>query len=218
MIKIVVFDIGYGGELFADRLETEFPTAEIIRVISWRNAEKITNHPLGTRKIVEEALCPYLGSVDLIVIANYFISAFNLRYLRRKYKKQTFIGFTLRPSRIVAGKPLLILTERPTTRSIAYFSLRRYTASKTVCLDDWPRLIDDGELTQEKFTNDLMVATKQLGDFTPKQVFLASGQFTELMPQFREVFGHNTRMIDSFNETINSVYKNLNIKNPKKQH
>ena len=33
MLKIVVFDGGYGGEFFADKLKEELPVVEIIRVI-----------------------------------------------------------------------------------------------------------------------------------------------------------------------------------------
>ena len=41
MLKIVIFDGGFGGELFADQLEAELDVVEVIRVIDWRNAEKI---------------------------------------------------------------------------------------------------------------------------------------------------------------------------------
>ena len=39
MLKVVVFDSGFGGELFADYFEEEMPVVEIVRVIDWRNAE-----------------------------------------------------------------------------------------------------------------------------------------------------------------------------------
>ena len=41
MLKVVVFDSGYGGELFADYLEEELPLVDIVRVIDWRNADKM---------------------------------------------------------------------------------------------------------------------------------------------------------------------------------
>ena len=55
MLKIVVFDSGFGGELFADRLESEIPVVEVIRVIDWRSANQILSSPRGARKAAEKA-------------------------------------------------------------------------------------------------------------------------------------------------------------------
>lgn len=41
MLKIVVFDSGYGGELLADYLEDALPVIDIVRAIDWREAETI---------------------------------------------------------------------------------------------------------------------------------------------------------------------------------
>ena len=45
MIKIVIFDSGYGGELLADYLESELPVVNIVRVIDWHHAEEIQSSP-----------------------------------------------------------------------------------------------------------------------------------------------------------------------------
>ncbi|MDO4987080.1 MAG: hypothetical protein Q4E46_02065, partial [Candidatus Saccharibacteria bacterium] len=100
MLKIVIFDSGYGGENFADRLESELPTTEIIRVIDWRSADIILANSKRARILAEKALRPFIGKVDLIIVANYLVSATSLKYFRRKYKDQKFIGFTLTPRRI----------------------------------------------------------------------------------------------------------------------
>ena len=49
MLKVVVFDGGYGGEFFADQLEAELPILDIIRVIDWRNAEGLLASPRKAR-------------------------------------------------------------------------------------------------------------------------------------------------------------------------
>ena len=76
MLKIVIFDSGYGGEFFADRLEETFPIVEVIRVINWREAEKILMSPRTAREVAEESLRPYIGKVDLIIFAKllYFLT------------------------------------------------------------------------------------------------------------------------------------------------
>ena len=91
MIKVIVFDSGYGGELFADLLEESIPILEVIRVIDWRNADKILSSAKTARKIAETALRPYLGKVDLIIFANYLLTITSLKYFSHKYKEQNSI-------------------------------------------------------------------------------------------------------------------------------
>lgn len=223
MLKIAVFDTGYGGEIFADRLETELPIVEVIRVIAWREAERIEKHPLKSRKIVEESLRSYIDNVDLIVVANYQLSATCLSYLRRKYKNQKFIGFTLRPKRIIKKRPTIILTTKPTTKSLAYRALVHELKAKTICLDSWPALIDDGELTASHFKSDLepplsritaqsSCANHHAKRLMPTQVLLACSQFTDCIPEFRKIFGHNARIVDSFDHTLREAIHVLKLR------
>lgn len=212
MLKIAIFDSGYGGEEFADRLESELPTTEIIRVIDWRSAEKVLGNPKEARFIAEKALSPYIGKVDLIVIANYLISVTSLRYFRRKYKNQKFVGFTLRPRRIIPDRPTLILTTKAVTRSLAYISFICRFNTRTICLDSWPALIDDGELTKERLIADLSSATAKIKNFTPKQILLACGQFSELKSEIHAFFGHNVRVVDSFEDTIKAAHRTLGLR------
>lgn len=212
MIKIVIFDSGYGGENFADQLETELPTAEIIRVIDWRNADDILESSKRARFRAEKALLPFIGKVDLIIFANYLLSATSLKYFCKKYKNQKFIGFTLKPKRAISEKPILVLTTKAVARSLPYFNIAHRSNTRTVCLDRWPGLIDDGELSKSNFEKDLEFAINKIKKFVPKQIFLGCSQFTELTPEFRKFFGHNVRIIDSFNDAINDTYKALNIR------
>lgn len=212
MLKIVIFDSGYGGEDFAEKLESELPTMEIIRVIDWRNADEILANSRRARILAEKALRPFIGKVDLIVIANYLVSSTSLGYFRHKYKNQKFIGFTLKPKRIVPGRPTLILTTKAITKSLTYLNFTLRPSMRTICLDSWPPLIDDGELTGENFTTDLTQATKKIKKFIPQQILLACGQFSELRSEFRKFFGHNVRIVDSFDDTINEICHELKIR------
>lgn len=212
MLKIVIFDSGYGGENFADQLESELPTMEIIRVIDWRSADEILTNSKRARILAEKALRPFIGKVDLIVIANYLVSSTSLKYFRHKYKNQKFIGFTLKPRRIMPGRPTLILTTKAVTKSLTYFNFILRPSVRTICLNGWPSLIDDGELAEEKFKADLVLATKKIKKFVPQQILLACGQFSELRPEFRKFFGHNVRIVDSFDDTINEICHELKIR------
>lgn len=219
MLKIVIFDSGYGGENFANHLESELPTTEIIRVIDWRSADKTLCSSRYARILAEKALRPFIGKVDLIIVANYLVSITSLRHFRRKYKNQRFIGFTLKPRRIVPGRPTLILTTKAITKSFAYFNFILHANTKTICLDHWPSLIDNGELTKQNLENDLKIAIEKIKNFTPKQVLLACSNFTELKPELRDFFGHNIRIVDSFEDAVEETYKALKLRGrPVKKH
>lgn len=212
MLKIAVFDSGFGGELFADRLESELPVVEVIRVIDWRSAKEAQKNPYSARRFAEQALRPYLGKVDLIIMANYLLATTSLKYFRRKYSTQKFVGFTIKPKRIAASKPTLIITTKAITRNLAYSVFAHRIKARTICLDSWPLLIDDGDLTSEDIKRDLAAALNSIHNFTPKQILLACGQFTDLTADFRQVFGHNVRIVDSFDQTIEDACRTLRLK------
>ena len=212
MLKIVIFDSGYGGEDFADRLESELPTTEIIRVIDRKSTDQVLKSSKNARALAEKALLPFIGKVDLIIFANYFVSATSLRYFRRKYRDQKFIGFTLKPRRIVPGRPTLILTTKAITKSLAYFDFTRRTSARTICLDHWFTLINNDDFTIKKFETELKPEVSKIKKFTPKQIFLASGELNGFKPEFKQLFGHNTRIVDSFDDTVDETFRTLQLR------
>ena len=207
MLKVVVFDCGYGGELFADRLEDELPILDVIRVIDWRNAEQIQKSPRSARKLAEQAIKPYLEKADLIIIANYLVSLTSLKYFQRKYKRQLFLGLGLhhpcnfRPQ-------TAILTTKAVARTFACKYFAHQIKAKAYCYDDWPILIDDGELGHAKIRRDLSAALSQ----KPTQLILACSEFSDLAVELRRVFGHNTKIIDNFDETIHDACQMLKVR------
>lgn len=208
MLKVVVFDSGYGGELFADYLGEEIPTLEIIRVIDWRNAEALQENANKARKVTEEALKPYLYKVDLIVIANYLVSVTSLNYFKRKYKHQKFVGLNFANSDLIAGRETAILSTKALAKTLSYKLYIKKHNIKSFTFDDWPILIDDGELGNAKLHRDL----KPAKDLKPSQLILACGQFTDLKPELKRFFGHNTKIIDNFDEALRDVCLSLKLR------
>ncbi len=208
MLKVVVFDSGYGGELFADYLGEEIPTLEIIRVIDWRNAEVLQKNAHKARKVAEEALKPYFYKVDLIIFANYLVSATSLSYFKRKYKNQKFVGISFEESDLSAGRKTAILSTKALARTLSYQLYIKRHDIKSFTFDDWPILIDDGELGNAKLHRDL----KPAKDIKPSQLILACGQFSDLKPELRRFFGHNTKIIDNFDATLRNVCLSLKLR------
>ena len=213
MLKIVVFDGGYGGEFFADELEEELPIVEVIRVIDWRNAEQILTSAKNARKIAEAALRPYIGNVDLIIFANHLITLTSLKYFRRKYKNQRFIGLNLKTPDTFIGYNVLVLTTKAVSRTIKYRSFIFHSNHnfKTLLADSWPAKIDDGELTVTEI-KDTIKSFLSKKKFYPYEILLACSQFNDIKTDLKTIFGSDLRIYDSFNDTIRDVCKILCIR------
>lgn len=213
MLKIVVFDGGYGGELFADQLEAMLPIINVIRVIDWRKADNFLKSPRIARQTCNDALKPYIGRVDLIVFANHLLSATSLNYFKRKYKTQKFLGLNLPNPTTFIKRPILALTTKSLANTINYrnyiFKLRRKIY--TVCLDKWPGLIDDGELTDEMIRNEFKEINLKY-HCQPAEVIIACSQFHDIIPDIKNVLGKNIKIYDSFDEAISNVCKILKIR------
>lgn len=213
MLKIVIFDSGYGGEFFADRLKAELPIVEIIRVIDWRNAEKILSSPRDARNIARDSLRPYIGKVDLIIFANYLLTITSLKYFKRKYKNQKFLGLELKAPDTFVKKDILILTTKAVSKTMSYhnfiFQLKRNT--KTITPDSWPAKIDDGELTKEEIATTIKKSLIKT-DFHPGEIILACSQFDDIKTDLKEIFGQSLKIYDGFDDALRKTHKILNIR------
>lgn len=213
MLKIVVFDSGYGGEFFADQLEETFPLAEVIRVIDWRNADEFLKNKRTARCEALKALKPYIGRVDLIFLANYYLTTTSLKYFSRKYKNQKFLGLKLPQPDTFIKRPTAILATKALTKTINYhdylFRLKRKTA--TICLDHWLTLIDDGELTDrmilEEFEN-----FYQKHHYQPAEIILTCSHFNDIIPVLRKKIDRNLKIHDGFRDAITDIGKSLKIR------
>lgn len=213
MLKIVVFDSGYGGDLFADRLEEVLPIADVIRVIDWRNAEIFLKNPRAARRRAAEALRPYLKRVDLIIFANYLLTATSLKYFQRKFKDQKFCGLKLPCPNNSLKRPTVALATKALAKTINYhnylFQLKRKV--DTICLDEWPTLIDDGELNEK----DVQMKFEEFFskyNYKPAEVIIACSQFNDIIPAIKNSISKNVKIHNGFDETIADACKLLKIK------
>ena len=214
MLKIVVFDSGYGGEFFADQLAAELPAVQIIRVINWREADKIISNPHSARKIALESLRLYIGRVDLIIFANYLLSLTSLKYFQHKFKNQKFLGLGLKVPDTFIRHDVLILSTKAVSKTINFynflFHLKRKT--KVLNLDSWPTKIDDGELTATEIRYTLELFLAKTSGFNPREIILASSQFDDIKTELKEYFGSSLKIYDGFNDAIRRAGKLLRIR------
>lgn len=217
MLKVVVYDSGYGGEFFADWLAAELPIIEIIRVIDWRNASRMQNNPREARKIAEADLRPYIGHVDLIILANHLLTLTSLKHFRRKYKNQRFVGLNLKKPTSPPKKDTIILTTKAVTKTINYlnFIFHLRSNAKTLILDSWPAKIDDGILTEQEIKDALSNLVAY--DVRSQEIFLACSQFYDLKPELIKLFGHNIKIHDGFNDVYQDICRALRIRGGKQK-
>lgn len=213
MLKIVVYDCGYGGELFANQLEEALPVAEIIKVLDWDHAGEIQSSPRRARQFAKTILQPYIGKVDLIIFANHLLSVTGLKYFKRKYKTQKFLGLNLKSPDTYVKHNVLVLATKPLTKTLAYrvflFRLKRKT--KTFTPDTWPAKINTGSLTETEIKSELDGFTARR-KFRPQEVVLACAQFNDIKPELRCVLGGNLKIYDSFDDAIRRTCKTLKIR------
>ena len=217
MRKIVVFDSGQGGELFADKLESEIPVVEVIRVIDWRDSERILKNPRAARRAAEMALRPYIGGVDLIVFANQLLTLTSLKYFKKKYRNQAFVGLGLESPK-AAKKPTVIFTTHAVKKTIYYrcYLLKMRGRIFTICMDEWPDMIDEGELTRVDARGRMKDYLAEIGS-KPGRVILGCSHFGELKEDIKEVFGGNVKICDDVDETIRKACKILRLRGIKKR-
>ena len=207
MKKVVVFDSGFGGELFADYIEKAVPIIEVIRLIDWRNLDVITKNPNQARNVTEKAIRPYIGHSDLIIFANYLVTFMDLKYFQQKYPNQKFVGFAMP---LIKNDKTLVLTSNALRKSIKYKSFIRklHLKVRTLDCDRWIPLIDDAELTEEHIRKELA----RLKNFSPRNIALAYTNFVDIKPLLLKVFGPIVHISDGYQDTLRNVCQELGLR------
>lgn len=213
MLKIAILDSGYGGEFFADRLESELPIVKTIRIIDWRNAEQYLTNYKTARELATEALRPYIGKVDLIILANHLLSLTSLKYFRRKYPKQSFLGLELKAPDTFVKRDIIMLTTKAVTKTMGYhgFIFNLHRKIKTISLDTWPAKIDDGELSHTEIS-EVLTNFMNSKKIHPQEIILGCSQFEDIKPNLKQLFGKKVRIYSSFDDTIREACKVLRIR------
>lgn len=213
MLKVLIFDCGYGGEFFADRFEDEITVVDVIRVIDWRHADEYLSNPKAGRKLALCALRPYIGKVDLIIFANHLLSLTSLKYFRRTFPHQLFIGFNLKEPDTFIDRGTLMLTTKAVTKTMGYhgyiFSQNRRIG--TVTIDDWVAKIDDGELKMCEIDERLTKFCVEKRLF-PQEIILGCSQLEDIKTDLKRLFGRKSVIYSSFDDTIREACKMLRLR------
>lgn len=161
MLKIVVFDGGWGGELVADYLEYELGVVEVVRVIDWQNAPYDRLDLAEMQRLVERHLRRYIGHVDVIVLGGFVVSEC-LEYLRGRHPEQCFVGMEIDFRQItrtrVPPEDLMVLMDDGACRERLCQELQRKLPYASLILPDcsgWARMIDQNKFSYGQLRSEL---------------------------------------------------------------
>ena len=153
MLKIVVFDIGWGGEFVADYLAAELGTVEIIRATSWQSQLYDIQDETLLYNEVRASLHEYIGKVDLIVLGGYVVSL-ALDFLQKTYPQQKFIGMSINYYRVLQSRyninRVVLLMNDLLVRRPIFEEIRQGLPESTVIVPDcsgWEELVDVDEMS-----------------------------------------------------------------------
>lgn len=208
MLKIVIFDSGWGGELFADFVKAELPVVEVVRVIDWKNAPYNKLREDEARELTERALKPYVGTADVIVLASYEATEAGLEYLREKYPKQKFLGFEMEGLGKIKGKLLVLATSFVLESEWLKRKLQGREWMGVDC-DEWPQLIDDGELNVEVMEKRLAEVEAVYTD----AVILGCTQLVDVKKDLEKILGWKKgAVVDEFKLVLKNICAVLGLR------
>ena len=187
MTKIIVFDTGIGGKIFANHFRQEIPDAQITEIIDSANAPYGSKTPEQIISLTEQALMPCLNDPEnLIVIACNTATACAIEHLRAHYPTQTFVGTEpgIKPAANLTKNGQIISLATPATiHSRRYQDLKTKFAPHITIYEpncrDWATLIDHNALTPEIIFATLSPYQK----FQPDTIILGCTHFLAIPPQ-----------------------------------
>lgn len=183
MLKIVVFDGGWGGEVVANFLESELGIAEIIRVVDWDNAPYEDKTLTQICHYADRALRPYIGKTDLIVMGGYTAS-YALGYLRRRYNTQKFVGMGVNYRRILKSRlypyNVTLMMDSMLIDTPFCTELQEKLPCSTLVVPDcsgWETMINEGLITIERMRADL----ETYFELSPRKTYLKSERNSSIL-------------------------------------
>lgn len=215
MLKVVILDSGWGGESFANFLESELPILDIIRVIDWRHAPYEERSLLEVRDCVEKILNPYINHVDLIILAGQISTISALDYLKTKFPLQKFLGFNLSLEQPIIEdrcKKLIYLSTEWVIKSEPYQKLKNQYRDLVFIEPDcrgWEYAIDEDTLDEKTIYKTL---DEIIYNNTGIPIMLGCTHFVEIAEKIKKRYSWRTSIYHDFDRILKEVYRQLDLR------
>ena len=207
MRRIVVFDTGWGGEIVAERLKMA-TAGEIAKVIAWQDGNfEERGSAAEIRWMVERRLKEggYLGTKDVIVLAEPGVALAAKDYLARKYPEQSFVGGLMGVQPSEKRKMMVLAT--PGLKRRAEYQEWRAQAGEIIepdC-DGWAEKIHDGELDEEE-------VRKAVEGFEGGVVLILSTNFIDVRRTIERAMWRKAKVVDLSKKIVREACVELGLK------
>jgi glutamate racemase len=208
MKKVVIFDTGTGGLLFAKYFSERFKGFEVVTVIDNKNAPYGNIPEAKIQDLTELAIEKYICKVDAIVLACNTATAVAIDYLRAKYPQQVFFGFEpmiKTAAKLSRTKNVVILATKATKKSARYKNLKQRFANLNIVepnCDNWASKIDSGTITRRDVEKSL---DNKLDNVDI--IILACTHYVAIHKLIEEVVGKSIKVIYPFSPVANYIAK-----------
>lgn len=219
MLKIVVFDGGWGGELVASFLQHELEMVSVTKVIDWLNVPYETKTAAEIYILAQKYLAPFIGKVDLIVLGGYTVSV-ALEQLRSQYPQQKFVGMGISYNYLLKLRQppnqIALLCNSSLVETSLCTDLQDYLPESTLIIPDssgWEELINTGEMTSAVLRTELqdyfaLSAPSEAADSLASTTRLQSEMLTgKLRIQVLQFLAREQRLVPQTRSFLESGYQ-----------
>lgn len=239
MLKVVVFDSGYGGDVVADYLASELGIVEVVRVTEVNLSLECGGFAEICR-ISKACLRTYAGKVDLIVLGGYVVSL-ALEFLRQEYPEQKFVGVSINYHRILCSRAfpdqIAIMADPILLETVVRKEVCRELPYSTIIVPDcsnWDQLINEDQMSIEVLRSDLgpyfALHPRQRYAFLspsktakasspgndellrPDVVLLLNTHFWSIKSEIEDIFGYQVRVLDFRQKLLHDACRALELR------
>ncbi len=142
MKKVLIFDYGFSGWKLGSLIEKEFPV-EVKRLII--GGEEVLHHQTNweIRENAKVALEPFVGNVDVIILANPLVAMIAEDYLKLEFPEQKFIGYGWNlPDLVRDTKQVLVIAPERLGRTEQYQKMKAECQGVNIKETDSQRWLD----------------------------------------------------------------------------
>jgi len=239
MLKVVVFDSGYGGDIVADYLSHELGIVEVVRVTE-ANLSLEDGSLLEICRFSKACLRTYVGKVDLIVLGGYVVSL-ALEFLKREYPQQKLVSVGINYYRILNSRAfpdqIAIMADKVLFESLVRKEVCQELPYSTIIFPDcsgWDYLINEGQMSAEILRLDLgpyfllrsgrkntsppppnyqpTTSPARAKLFRPDVILLLNTHFWSIRSELEELFGYRVRVLDFRQKLLHDTCRALELR------
>jgi len=207
MLRVLVFDSGWGGELIGDYIAEELPV-EVIKLIDWRNGPYSEKSAGEIRLLADMALSRHIGEVDVIVLAETAVWMAAGEYLKERYPEQIFVGYGRGLGKMMRRLREVMILTTDGVRRLADYQREKAAFGRTRVIEPecrgWPKKIDDGELTDTNIE-------EAMGGYRGT-IVIYSTAYIDVEPKIKELAGWGSRVVDMKKSLLRDVCAALKLK------